>query len=86
MKQVHCTWENVEALLKEAGSDFTDMAQIIVYLRDTADYQTVQALFGQQFPGIPTVIVLAPVCRPGWLIEMEGIAIKKGGNLKFRNL
>ena len=86
VKQVHRTWENVEALLKEAGSDFTDMAQIIVYLRDTADYQTVQALFDQQFPGIPTVIVLAPVCRPGWLIEMEGIAIKRGGNPKFRNL
>lgn len=86
VKQVHRTWENVEALLKEAGSDFSDIAQIIVYLRDIADYQTVQPLFDRQFPDVPQMIVLAPVCRPGWLIEMECIAIKKSDNPQFRNL
>lgn len=86
VKQVYRTWENVEALLKEAGSDFADLAQIIVYLRDTADYQTVKPLFARQFPDVPKVIVLAPVCRPGWLIEMECIAIKREGNPQFRNL
>lgn len=86
VKQVQRTWENVEALLKEAGSDFTDMAQIIVYLRDIADYHTVQPLFDRQFPNVPKIIVLAPVCRPGWLIEMECIAVKRENNPKFRNL
>jgi hypothetical protein len=30
----------------------------------------------QPFPDMPRVIVLAPVCRPDWLIEMEVMALK----------
>ena len=59
---------------------FDDVMQIIVYLRDGADYQIVKNLFDQKFPHIPTVITLAPVCRPTWLIEMECIAVKKAKN------
>ena len=77
-------WENVEALLKEADSDFQDVMQLIVYLRDTADYEVVKALFAERFPNIPTVITLAPVCRPTWLVEMECIAVKERLNEKFR--
>lgn len=77
-------WENVEALLKEGNSDFDDVMQIIVYLRDTADYEVVKALFAERFPHIPTVITLAPVCRPTWLVEMECIAVKERQNEKFR--
>ena len=76
----------VEALLKEAGSSLADLAKMIVYLRDIADYPIVRDLMEQQFPDVPKVIVLAPVCRPGWLIETECIAIKAGGNPEFRNL
>ena len=53
---------------------------MIVYLRDIADYPIVRDLLEQQFPDVPKVIVLAPVCHPGWLIETECIAIKAGGN------
>ncbi|MBO4800858.1 MAG: hypothetical protein J5545_03235 [Bacteroidaceae bacterium] len=74
--QTHRMWENVEALLAEAGSSFADVAQIIVYLRDTADYDTVCRLFHEKFPTTPYVITLAPVCRPTWLIEMECVAIQ----------
>lgn len=70
-------WENVEKLLEEAGMTMENCAQIIVYLRDTADYATVRSMFAERFPGIPTVITLAPVCRPTWLIEMECIAIRQ---------
>lgn len=68
--------ENVEALLKEADCNFDDVQQIIVYLRDVTDYSFVHKLFSARFPGKPKVIVHAPVCRPGWLIEMECIAMK----------
>ncbi|MBO4840515.1 MAG: hypothetical protein J5524_05395 [Bacteroidaceae bacterium] len=77
-------WENVEALLKEGGAGFEDVMQLIVYLRDTADYEVVKALFTERFPNIPTVITLAPVCRPTWLVEMECIAVKERLNEKFR--
>lgn len=69
-------WENVEALLAEADCSFADAAQMIVYLRDPADYTTIKKLFEERFPEKPWVIVHGKVCRPGWLIEMEMIAIK----------
>ena len=69
-------WENVEALLAEADCSFDDAAQMIVYLRDPADYSTIKKLFEERFPEKPWVIVHGKVCRPGWLIEMEMIAIK----------
>ena len=72
--------ENVNALLKEADSGFNDVAQIIVYLRDIADYQTVKEIFDKRFPDIPRVITLAPVCRPTWLIEMECVAVAERKN------
>lgn len=49
---------------------------MIVYLRDPADYAIVRQLFEARFPDKPWVIVLAKVCRSGWLIEMETIAVK----------
>lgn len=72
--QTHRMWENVEQLLREGGMSYADVMQIIVYLRDTADYPVVSKMFEQRFPDTPYVITLAPVCRPTWLIEMECIA------------
>ncbi len=68
-------WENVEVLLAEVDARLSDIAQIIVYLRDLSDYELVKRLFDDRFPLIPTVILLAPVCRPTWLIEMECVSI-----------
>lgn len=76
-KQTYRMWENVEKLLEEGGMAFDDIMQIIVYLRDGADYKLVQKLFEEKFPDKPCIITLAPVCRPTWLIEMECIAVKK---------
>ena len=73
-------WENVETLLNEGGMSYDDVMQIIVYLRDSADYEMVKRMFEQKFPHIPTVFTLAPVCRPTWLIEMECMAVKKTKN------
>lgn len=67
--------ENVEVLLAEAGCGFSEVAPMIVYLRDTADYAVVNRMFDERFPHCPRIIVQAPVCRPGWLVEMECIAV-----------
>ena len=85
VRQTYRMWENVEALLAEAETTFDDVAQIIVYLRDTGDYDTVLHLFRQRFPRTPFVITLAPVCRPTWLIEMECVAIKEHSDERFRD-
>ena len=67
--------ENVRALLNEGGASFNDIAHIICYLRDVADYQVVTKIMHDTFVNVPMVITLAPVCRPGWLIEMECMAV-----------
>lgn len=73
-KQTDRTFENIGALLHEAGADFKDIAQMIVYIRDTADYKKVERYVSDRFPSVPRVITWAPVCRPGWLVEVECIA------------
>jgi enamine deaminase RidA (YjgF/YER057c/UK114 family) len=77
VKQTERMWENVEQLLKEADCTFDDMAHVIVYLRDIADYHIVKEMFSSKFPAVPCVITLAPVCRPGWLVEMECMAVRQ---------
>ena len=78
--------KNVEVLLAEAEATFDDVMHLIIYLRDIADYSVVNAFFKERFSAIPQVIVLAPVCRPGWLIEVECIAVKKNKNPRFNAL
>jgi enamine deaminase RidA (YjgF/YER057c/UK114 family) len=76
--------ENIGVLLNEAGMDFKkDVAHLIVYLRDIADYQIVRDYLSDFASEVPTVIVHAPVCRPGWLIEMECIALKNTVDKRF---
>ena len=83
-RQTERMWENVDALLSEAECGFEDVGQMIVYLRDVADYAVVNEMFEKRFPGIPRVIVHAPVCRPGWLIEMECMATKEVKNEDYQ--
>ena len=69
VRQTERMIENVGVLLSEAGCGFSQVGAMIVYLRD------VKKIFDTRFPDCPRVIVQAPVCRPGWLVEMECIAI-----------
>jgi len=75
-KQTLRMWENVETLLAEAGCSFDHVGHLLVYLRDMADYAVVKKMFEERFPRIPKAYLWAPVCRPGWLIEMECMAVK----------
>lgn len=84
VSQIRRMWENVETLLGEAGATFADVMQIIVYLRDTADARCVTEMFRRRFPDTPTVVTLAPVCRPTWLIEMECIAVCPANHPEYR--
>ncbi len=73
-RQTERTFENIKALLEEAGAGMKDIAQMIVYIRDTADYRKVERYISEHFPAVPKVITWAPVCRPGWLVEVECVA------------
>ncbi|HBX45621.1 MAG TPA: hypothetical protein DEG28_07050 [Porphyromonadaceae bacterium] len=84
-KQIKRTLENIRVLLAEGGAAMDDIAQLIVYLRDPADYDFVEKYLNIQYPDLPKVIVWAQVCRPEWLIEMECIAVKTSENRAFEN-
>lgn len=82
-KQTLRMWENVETLLKEAACTFDHVGHLLVYLRDVADYTVVKEMFEERFPNTPKVFLLAPVCRPGWLIEMECMAVRTIHNEEY---
>ena len=77
--------ENVNALLHEAGCSFNDILLVVIYLRDIADYNYVKSFFDAKLTETPKLILLAPICRPKWVIEMECIASKELLNSKFRD-
>jgi enamine deaminase RidA (YjgF/YER057c/UK114 family) len=82
-KQTERTIENIAVLLREADASMTDIAHLIIYLRDIADYEKTKTFFERHYAEIPKVILLAPVCRPGWLIEIECMAVKTAANEQF---
>ena len=75
-RQAGRTLENICALLADADAALADIAQMVVYLRDVNDTDIVTQYLEEHASGIPRVVVLAPVCRPGWLIEIECVAVK----------
>lgn len=83
--QIGRTFENISALLADANAGLGDLTHMIVYLRDIADYALTEEFISCHYPEIPYLIVQAPVCRPGWLIEIEGIAIKAIHNPQYNN-
>jgi enamine deaminase RidA (YjgF/YER057c/UK114 family) len=74
-QQLDRTLENMEALLERAGARLGDMCHFIVYVRDPADQAEAERRMRERVGDAPVVVVVAPVCRPGWLIEVEGMAI-----------
>ena len=55
-----------------------------IAMDDMADYAVVERMFAERFPHTPKVFLLAPVCRPGWLIEMECMAVKTIHNDQYK--
>ncbi len=81
--QVVRTMDNIDALLQDARASGGDIAQLIVYLRDPADAVCVRRLVEDHYPRVPLVAVVAPVCRPQWLVEIECTAIVDDGDGRF---
>ena len=79
--QTERTIDNIEALLRPHGATIDDMRYIILYVRNRKHYQFIQDILLSRLPSdIPLISVEGAVCRPGWLIEMEGVAIIDDSN------
>ncbi|OGR41868.1 MAG: hypothetical protein A2X35_11185 [Elusimicrobia bacterium GWA2_61_42] len=75
LRQLERALENIEALLKSGKAGMADLAHLIVYLRDPADLPRVGAYLANNFRDLPLAAVRGAVCRPGWLVEVEGLAV-----------
>jgi enamine deaminase RidA (YjgF/YER057c/UK114 family) len=77
-RQTERTLESIEALLAVHDAGLKDFAYLIVYLRDPVFYTSVMGVVRQRIDAnIPVLVVASAVCRPAWLVEMEGVAIIK---------
>ena len=84
IKQTQRTFENINALLEEYDATLSDMKMMVVYLRDSSDCPMVTEYLNEHMPPETAYIVVqGAVCRPTWLVEMDGIAVKGNGNKQF---
>ncbi len=74
LRQLHRALDNVDALLHSGRAGLDDMMHLTVYLRDPADFTRIDGYLSERFRGLPMLIVHGAVCRPEWLIEVEGVA------------
>ena len=79
-RQLDRAVENVQALLHQAGATFADMSILIAYVRDPADLPIVARKLRARCGDTPLAVLEAPVCRPGWLVEIEGRACISASN------
>lgn len=75
LSQLDRTLENVEALLANAGATLQDACSFVTYVRDASDLEAVRLAMWDRLGPAPLLVVVAPVCRPGWLVEVECQAI-----------
>jgi enamine deaminase RidA (YjgF/YER057c/UK114 family) len=76
--QLDCMLGNARGLLDQFGMDFGHVAGAIVYLKRPSDYgEFLRAASTHGLPAFaPTAVVVADICRPEWLCEIELCAAK----------
>lgn len=79
-QQTYRMLENVQVLLNEGGATLRDLTHALIYIRRDEDYPAIRKVIESILPDVPRVYLHAPVCRPGWLVEMEGIAAIPNNN------
>ena len=80
--QAETTMANIDMLLKEAGSRLEHICRITVYLIDPRYREPVYRVIGKWLKGVHPVstgIVVTPLARPQWLVEVEATAVIPDG-------
>ena len=87
VRQTRRLLENVAALLENGGGKLDDLRQAVIYLRDPADAEKVNAVLEKYLPAhTARLMVRGSICRPAWLVEMDAIAVNSCGNAAFANM
>ncbi len=87
--QTHEALNNILALIAEdnlarhglpgLGTKLDDLAQVRVYVKRPEDYVKVRAACEARLGDVPAAYVVADVCRPELLVEVEGVALSRRG-------
>jgi 2-iminobutanoate/2-iminopropanoate deaminase len=68
---------NIKAILERAGTSLEHVVKTTVYLHSMADFQAMNAVYSQQFSGVPPArTTVGNLNLPlGCLVEIEAIAV-----------
>jgi enamine deaminase RidA (YjgF/YER057c/UK114 family) len=82
--QTEQTLDNIAALISpanfarhgqsRAGATLADLAKVRVYVKRAVDVAACRAVCQRRLGNVPAVFVVADVCRPELLVEIEGVA------------
>jgi enamine deaminase RidA (YjgF/YER057c/UK114 family) len=85
--QTHETLNNIASLISEEnlgrhglpglGASLDGLAVARVYVKQSGDYDAVRAVCEERLGDVPVTYVVADVCRPELLVEIEGIAFSR---------
>jgi chorismate lyase/3-hydroxybenzoate synthase len=75
-RQTDETVQNIARVLETAGATLGDLVMAKAYVRQAADFPTVQAQLRAALGDTPVLYVLADICRADLLVEVEGVARK----------
>lgn len=85
--QTHETLENISALISEdnlsrhglpgRGATLEGLGVARVYIKRSQDYEWVRPVCEQRLGAVPKTYLVADVCRPDLLVEIEGIAFSR---------
>ena len=68
--------KNIEAILKEAGTDFSKVVKTTCFLADMGDFAKFNAIYAEYFTSKPTRSCVAVKTLPAnFLVEVEVIAL-----------
>jgi len=62
---------SVELLLQQRGASLRDIPQIRIYIKNPEHYAVIRSVIEKKFKNVPALYVIADVCRPDWLVEIE---------------
>jgi 2-iminobutanoate/2-iminopropanoate deaminase len=72
-EQARQAFRNLEAVAKAAGSTLADAVRVGVYLRDMADFATMNKVFGEFVPEPSPVRTTIQSDLPGFAIEVDAV-------------
>lgn len=76
--QAERVMENIDTLLREAGSALDQIVKVTVYLVDARHRGPVYRVLGRWLKGVhpaSTGVVVSALARPEWLVEVDAIAV-----------